>query len=173
MAEYYYLVSSLPDLVIGEDLPLSYDEFIKMCSANVSEEKLAILSDLTLSYEEGPIAKQWSEFYGNLTKELNFQRSQLLGKSYPTDYDKDSITAKVAAEALNAKNPLEAEKILLDYEFKALDDIVGLHTYDDEFLFGYAIKLKLLERQNCFVTEKGKAEFKRLFDGVQQSVYSL
>jgi len=35
------------------------------------------------------------------------------------------------------------------------------------------VKLKLLERQNCFVQEKGKKEFKRLFDQVQQRVYSL
>jgi len=40
-------------------------------------------------------------------------------------------------------------------------------------LFGYAIKLKLLERQSCFEQDKGKAEFKSLFDGIQQRVYSL
>jgi hypothetical protein len=45
--------------------------------------------------------------------------------------------------------------------------------FDDHVLFGYAIKLKLLERQNCFEDSKGKAEFKSLFEGIQQRVYSL
>ena len=54
-----------------------------------------------------------------------------------------------------AKNPLEAEKILLECEFDNLDSLVGLHTFDDRYLFGYAIKLKLLERQSCFVQFKG------------------
>ena len=71
------------------------------------------------------------------------------------------------------EDPLEAEKILLECEFDNLDSLVGLHTFDDVYLFGYAIKLKLLERQSCFVQSKGQKEFKRLFDQVQQRVYSL
>ena len=57
--------------------------------------------------------------------------------------------------------------------YKNLMGEVGLHTFDDVYLFGYAIKLKLLERQSCFVQSKGQKEFKRLFDQVQQRVYSL
>ena len=45
--------------------------------------------------------------------------------------------------------------------------------FDDYVLFGYAIKLKLLERLSCFEQDKGQAEFKSLFDGIQQRVYSL
>jgi hypothetical protein len=96
-----------------------------------------------------------------------------LGRAYLKSYDKDSVLTQVIGTVLAAKNPLEAEKILLDYEFENLDSLVGLHTFDDVYLFGYAVKLKLLERQNCFVQEKGKKEFKRLFDQVQQRVYQL
>jgi hypothetical protein len=45
--------------------------------------------------------------------------------------------------------------------------------FDDYVLFGYAIKLKLLERLNSFEQSKGKAEFQSLFEGIQQRVYSL
>ena len=75
--------------------------------------------------------------------------------------------------ALAAKNPLEAEQILLDYEFELLDTLVGLHMFDDSVLFGYALKLKLLERRSCFEKEKGQAEFKHLFEQAQERVYSL
>lgn len=173
MASYYYLISSLPDLSTDGEMPLSYKEFINACSGCVSDETLKLLADLSLSSDKGPVVEDWAKFYGNLTKELNFQRSQALGKSYSSYYDKDAAISLIAASALNAKNPLEAEKILLDYEFENLDLMVGMHTFDDEYLFGYALKLKLLERQSCFVKEKGKAEFKRLFDSIQQSVYSL
>lgn len=173
MASYYYLISSLPDLRTDGEMPLSYEEFLGMCRTSVSEEKYRILESLTLASTEGPLLKKWSEFYGNLTKELNSQRSQRLGKSYAASFDKDYVITQVAAAALAAKNPLEAEKILLDCEFENLDSLVGLHTFDDEFLFGYALKLKLLERQSQFIQEKGKKEFKRLFDQVQQRVYSL
>ena len=173
MASYYYLISSLPDLRTDGDMPLTYAEFLDMCRSDVSEDKMQILENLTLSSTKGPILKEWSEFYGNLTKELNSQRSARLGKQYPVSFDKDYTLTQVAAAAIAAKNPLDAEKILLDCEFDNLDSLVGLHAFDDEYLFGYAIKLKLLERQSCFVQKKGQAEFKRLFDNVQQRVYSL
>lgn len=173
MASYYYLISSLPDLRTDGDMPMTYDEFLDMCQSNVSESKYELLKNLTLSSEEGPLLKEWSAFYKNLMGELNYQRSVSLGRPYLTSYDKDSEIAQVAGAAMAAKNPLEAEKILLECEFDNLDSLVGLHTFDDRYLFGYAIKLKLLERQSCFVQSKGQKEFKRLFDQVQQRVYSL
>ena len=173
MASYYYLISSLPDLRTDGDMPMTYDEFLDMCQSNVSESKYELLKNLTLSSEEGPLLTEWSAFYKNLMGELNYQRSVSLGRPYLTSYDKDSVIAQVAGAAMAAKNPLEAEKILLECEFDNLDSLVGLHTFDDRYLFGYAIKLKLLERQSCFVQSKGQKEFKRLFDQVQQRVYSL
>ena len=155
MASYYYLISSLPDLKTDGDMPFSYEEFLGMCQSNVSESKYEFLSNLTLSSDEGPLLKDWAVFYNNLMSELNAQRSANLGRAYLKSYDKDSVLSQ------------------LDYEFENLDSLVGLHTFDDVYLFGYAVKLKLLERQNCFVQEKGKKEFKRLFDQVQQRVYQL
>ena len=154
-------------------MPITYDEFLSCCQSNVSEKDYQILKNLTLSSTEGPLVNEWAQFYGMLKKELNYQRSMNLGKSYSTAYDKDGLISQVVASALSAKNPLEAEKLLLEYEFENLDSLVGLHMFDDYVLFGYAIKLKLLERLNCFEQTKGKAEFKSLFDGIQQRVYSL
>ena len=173
MASYYYLISSLPDLRTDGDMPMTYGEFLNCCQSNVSDSTYQLLQNLTLASEEGPLVKEWAASYGMLTKELNYQRSMNLGKSYSSNFDKDGLISQVAAAALAAKNPLEAEKILLDYEFETLDTLMGLHMFDDYVLFGYAIKLKLLERQNCFEQAKGKAEFKSLFDQIQQRVYSL
>jgi hypothetical protein len=173
MASYYYLISSLPELRADGEMPISYSEFLTYCQSNVSETTYQLLKDLTLNSSEGPLVDKWANFYGMLMKELNYQRSMNLGKSYSSTYDKDGFIAQVVNTALSAKNPLEAEKVLLEYEFENLDSLVGLHMFDDYVLFGYAIKLKLLERLNSFEQTKGKAEFKSLFDGIQQRVYSL
>ena len=173
MASYYYLIASLPTLSSDGEMPMTYEEFLHNCEGNVSEEKFRILKDLTLDSTDGPLLKEWNATYGMLIRELNSQRSAALGKSYPKDFDKDGVNAQVVATALAAKDPLESEQILLDYEFELLDTLVGLHTFDDQELFGYALKLKLLERKSCFEQEKGQAEFEHLFDQVQQRVYSL
>lgn len=173
MSSYYYLVSSLPDLKSDEKMPVSYQEFLSMCESNVNERTYQLLEGLTLSSTEGPLVKEWSVFYGSLKSELNYQRSTNLGKPYPASYEKDALASQAASAALSAKNPLEAEQIMLDYEFEQLDSLVGLHSFDDYVLFGYAIKLKLLERQSCFEHDKGEAEFRRLMHVVQDRVYQL
>ena len=173
MASYYYLIASLPELRADGEMPLTYEEFLNLCQGNVSDEEYERLKNLTLNSSEGPLIKEWANFYGMLTKEIIYQRSMNLGKSYSAAYDKDGLIAQVASSAISAKNPLEAERILLEYEFENLDSLVGLHMFDDYVLFGYAIKLKLLERLNCFEQTKGKAEFDSLFTGIQQRVYSL
>ena len=173
MASYYYLMSSLPLLSSGGDMPMSYEEFLTCCRGNVDEETYKRLESLTLSSSEGPLLKEWADAYGSLMRELNSQRSLALGKPYPRGAEKDGLNSHLVTQVMNAKNPLEAEQLLLDSEFQVLDDLVGLHMFDSSELFGYAIKLKLLERRSCFEKEKGKAEFKHLFDDIQQRVYSL
>ena len=173
MASYYYLIASLPTLNSDDDMPMTYEEFLQNCQGNVSEETYKRLESLTLSSSEGPLLKEWAATYGMLIKELNSQRSMALGKPYPSGFDKDGTNTQMVTAALSAKTPLESEQILLDYEFELLDTLVGLHQFDDYVLFGYALKLKLLERRSCFVNEKGQAEVQHLFDQVQQRVYSL
>ena len=173
MASYYYLMASLPELKADGDMPLTYEEFLTCCEANVTDSEFQMLKDLTLTSTQGPLVKEWSDFYGALRNELNYQRSMNLGKSYSSAYEKDGAAAQMVAAALSAKNPLEAERLLLGYEFDNLDLMTGAHMFDAYAVFGYAIKLKLLERLNCFEQDKGKAEFKSLFDGIQQRVYSL
>ena len=173
MGSYYYLMASLPELKADGDMPITYSEFLSCCDSNVSEEDFKILKSLTLSSTKGPLVEEWARFYRMLTRELNYQRSLNLGRSYPSGYEKDGSVSQVVASALSAKNPLEAERILLEYEFENLDLLVGPHLFDDYALFGYAVKLRLLERLTCFEREKGKTEFESLFDGIQQRVYSL
>ena len=173
MASYYYLIASLPELRADGDMPITYDEFLQLCQSNVSDQTYEILENLTLDSADGPLVSEWASFYGMLKKELGYQRSMNLGKSYSSAYDKDGFISQVVSSALTAKNPLEAERVLLEYEFDNLDTLVGLHMFDDYVLFGYAIKLRLLERLSCFEQTKGKAEFDSLFEGIQQQVYSL
>ena len=173
MASYYYLISSLPELRADRDMPLTYEEFMHCCQSNVSDENYERLKNLTLDSTEGPLVAEWAKFYGMLSKELNYQRSLNLGKSYSSAFDKGGFIAQVVSGAMSAKNPLEAERLLLEYEFENLDSLIGLHMFDDHVLFGYAIKLKLLERLNSFEQEKGNAEFQTLLGGIQEQVYSL
>ena len=75
--------------------------------------------------------------------------------------------------AVNAENPLEGEQILLNLEFRRLDDMIGLHNFDEHALYGYAMKLQLLERQRLFQHDRGKQAFDGLMDSIRQQISSL
>ena len=72
--------------------------------------------------------------------------------------------------AVGGKNPLEAEKALLSLQLRKLDELIGMHYFDERALFGYALKLKLLERKNIFDQKKGKTELDRILVGLQKQI---
>ena len=173
MAAYYYLISSLPSLRTDQDMPFDYGTFLEMCRSAVSSSEYALLRDLNVNSCKGPLLKEWAKFYGVLAEEMTFQRNQKLGRPCEAPANRDSDAVRTVTAALNAKNPLEAENMLLSLEFEKLDSLVSMHYFDDYALNGYAMKLKLLERLRSFKKETGQQEFKRLFDGIRQQVLSI
>ena len=173
MASYEYLISSLPMLRAEGDLPISYETFLETCRSVLSQKRFQALETLTLTSSEGPLVSEWARFYSILIEELNYQRNQRLGRPCEPPSDRDEAAQKVVTEALNAKNPLDAEQLLLALEFERLDSLTGTHYFDDYCLNGYALKLLLLKRRTVFDKEKGRAEFGRLFDHIQQQILNI
>ena len=170
MSSYYYLISSLPALKADGDPPIDYEGFLALCHGNVSPSVYAFLENLSLASDKGPLLKEWAAFYKVFSDELNYQRKLKLGRQAPPPQTRDYEAINVVTAALAAKNPLESEQILLALQFKRLDELAGLHFFDDHVLNGYALKLRLLERQKCFKFEEGKSEFTSLFENIQQQI---
>lgn len=173
MASYYYLISSLPTLSSDSQMPFDYSTFLEMCKSSVSSKVYKTLEELTLDSENGPLIKEWGAFYRKLINALNYLRREKLGLKTEESSVEDAAAKDAAIQAMNAKNPLEAEQIMLKAQFDHLDQLVAMHYFDDTVLFGYAVKLKLLERQNIFDMAEGKKEFKRLFDSIQDQILSI
>lgn len=170
MASYYYLISSLPMLRADSAMPFSYDSFLGMCSASVPKDKFELLKNLTVASEKGPLVEEWAKFYGLLSKEMSYQRNTKLGRPAEAPTEHEEVITRTVQTALSSENPLVAEQMLLELEFKRLDELIGLHSFDDYMLFGYALKLKLLERLTAFDSARGRAEFQRLFDGIEAQI---
>lgn len=169
MASYYYLLSSLPMLRAEGELPFPYSEFLNRCSSAVGGAKFAMLEELTLSSRKGPLVEEWSKFYSAIERGLICYRNQRLGKQ-PQGGLRDEWAARAIAAAVGGKNPLEAERALLAMEFAKLDELIGTHYFDDHALFGYALKLKLLERKSVFEQTKGRNELDRILASLQKQI---
>ena len=170
MASYYYLVSSLPMLKTQGEPPMDYAAFLGMCKTAVSS---GVYQTLEVESDKGPLLSEWAAFYKALSRELTYQRNVKLGRPCPIPADRDAAIVQTVTAAVNAENPLEGERLLLDLEFRRLDDMIGLHNFDDHALYGYAMKLRLLERQRGFRYETGKRAFDGLMANIRQQVASL
>ena len=170
MAAYYYLMSSLPMLRAEGPLPLTYAQFLGMCKSSVSGARYALLEGLTLSSDELPLLAEWSGFYRALQRELTRYRNQRAGRPPQKADGADETLFKEVSAAVGGKNPLEAEKALLSLQLRKLDELIGMHYFDERALFGYALKLKLLERKNIFDQKKGKTELDRILVGLQKQI---
>lgn len=171
MASYYYLLSSLPMLAASAPPPFDYPTFLEMCRASVSPATYGALEQLSVDADRGPLLRPWAAFYRRLREELRYQRLSRLGK--PCQAPEDRGAAAAVQAAIAAENPLQGEQLLLELEFRQIDALVGFHVFDDTALFGYALKLKLMERLYGFQFEAGKEEFVSLLNGIQQKIYSL
>ena len=173
MASYYYLISSLPMLKSDGSIPMDSKSFLEQCKSAVSASTYDALCNLSNTENSHPMLRQWSKFYNALMNELNYQRKIKLGKQVSPPENRDAEVVNTIASALSAKNPLISEQMLLELEFNRIDAMMGLHNFDEYYLFGYAIKLKLLERQTVFKHDEGQNEFKALFTGVKNQILSM
>ena len=172
MASYYYVIASLPALRPGGEGAPAYGEFLEMCRAGVGEGVMRRLEKLDAGASDLPLLRRWREYLSALMRELNYQRDARRGVRRDPPADRDPHLTAAVAKLLSVEDPLEAEKALIAMEFDAIDRMTGMHYFDEWALFGYALKLRLLERSNGFVHDVGKAEFQSLLKGIRQQINS-
>jgi len=157
MADFYpYLIASLPMLHIGMRPPFPFKRFLEVCHEFIPEKDFRVLSNLpqTEQYSEKdkrpPIIQKWIEFDSALRNELvkiRAARKHADPATYlhPDNYSGSSLNT--IASAVNVSTSiLEAEKMLDEARWKALEELATGHYFDLDLLITYAYKLLILQR---------------------------
>ena len=178
MANYYYLVPTLPMLRRDMSEYMSLEEFLRLCKGKVSASDYKVLSNATLTGGEvggNSFLKGFSHFRSMVEGELVSQRAQRLHLNesrYINHADKESSITESVRKAVSSDNPLEGEKIILSLYWDYLERHVGCtHIFDLTFLISYALRLQILSRLSSFTEEKGDKEFMRLFDNLKKEIF--
>ena len=174
MPSRYYFLSSLPMLRFSAGAPVSWDEFIESARGNVAESDLALLQAIGEGAADNvaePFLRKWSDMNRAVSDAINLRRKKNLGRTTDSaavfyDYDTEKITDAV----MNAKNPLEAELLLMRFCYDWLETEKGFEPFSRTALLVYALELKILLRKDLFTTENGNGEYRRLFDTVQRDI---
>ena len=175
MAE-YYLISQLPSLDgIGENtpVPITEERFLELCTRFLGKKALRELEELTLVPSTAPEAsgsaliEAFNEGERNLRLALAKVRADKMNKAFdlhnralPTELQ------KLASAAVEIENPLEAENFLLHYRLSFLETLRPMDSFSEEFVFYYALKLKLIMRIRQFDTALGEATYKNIYNSI-------
>jgi len=157
MADFYpYLIASLPMLHIGMRPPFPFKRFLEVCHEFIPEKDFRVLSNLpqTEQYSEKDkrpsIIQKWIEFDSALRNELVKIRAARKHADPATYLHPDNYSGSspgTIASAVNVSTSiLEAEKILDEARWKALEEFATGHYFDLDLLITYAYKLLILQR---------------------------
>ncbi len=176
MAEYYYLVSQLPSLDgISESMPIpiTQEKFFELCDSFLGKKAAGELQSLTLAPSlEGDSTRSdliaaWNDGERNLRLALGKVRADKLNKAFelkkinvPTEF------FKVANTAVEMSNPLDAEKYLLQCRLNFLETLRPMNSFSEEYIFYYALKLKLILRIRKFDAALGETEYKNIYNSI-------
>ena len=181
MASYYYLVASLPMLRFEDNPPITLDQFLADCQQSMHANDYVIVRELVAGNLES-IANQstyimhWKRFLASLNGLLFGARSAALSREIDDRKvvtDADIHLQDIVKQAMQAENPLEAELLLMHFQWKMAEELSQSHVFSLEVLLTYAIQLALLERKSLFTPIEGNAEFKRLFSNLQSIIKSI
>ena len=170
MGQYYYTVSSLPYLSIESKPEYSIDDFINHCSAELSNNDLEILSEVSLVPKDSELSglailinwQAYTRSFRNYLVNLRAKNLNREAKNYLRQ-GKESFEAYIKAKQVSTiENPLEAENALIKGHFDYLYDLQVGHFFDLEFLIIYKLKLQLLIRKFSFIQELGIKNFDKI-----------
>lgn len=160
---YFYLISSLPHLEM-ERPPLSEEEFLAQCEAQMSDRDLQHLTQL-LVHPLPPVAAThpFSRAWRNHEVQLRNAIVRMRGTRKHTDPGRylrthEGFLAWMEADLesiLNQKAPLERERALDQVRWSVLDDLQGVDPFSFRIVLAYALKRRIAERWTRMDAEAG------------------
>ncbi len=174
MTQYYYLVASLPMLLVDGPPPLGSPAWLERCREQVSAADYALLcrisfDDLGVRPGDPDVWRNYSSWETALRDELVVQRAQRLGRD-PAPFLRPAPfyigLPAIVKEALAAGTPKAVEIALARRRWSFLDELETGTQFDMGHLVVYRLKLLLLERKNRFRAEAGREAFSQEYTRV-------
>jgi hypothetical protein len=176
---YYYLGAQLRHIIYGQPVPVSSLDFRGMAVNEMSPGDARNLEFCTLEpipqeqLSEARVSSVFLQAWHNWeeTLRLNLAKSRSIKlKRDDTRYTNvpefPFYAVTTAKKAVEADSPLEAEFILDKARWHAIDDLVGVEYFTAGTIYGYLLKLQLMERRLTFDEDKGFVEYKNLYDAI-------
>ncbi len=157
MGSHYYLVASLPRLVLGQQPPFDENKFLSMCEGVVSDREMEdirfALTEVgreTIFLGHNPFLRAWRQSMIQLRNALACSRAHAKKMDVAScaleQADYSGLIQNVTAQAIDAKDPLEVEMELDRVRWKMVEDILPQNPFDFGVVLAFAVRLRLVWR---------------------------
>ncbi len=160
---YYYLIASLPNITIKDAPPLSFDDFMSLCSQHVSPSDLNAINQLLsmpAKKTRNKFINNWQDSEIQLRNSIAKNRATRLGlDAVPylrTHEGLDSSIDKVVSDAFAKANPSERELAIDKFRWSKAEELGGFDPFTPQALLVYALKLLLAQRWSKMNKENGE-----------------
>ncbi len=172
MPSRYYFLSSLPMLRFQDGAPITWEAFMSQAHGNVSDSDYRLLCCIASGQDtSNGFLKSWKEMNRELDDSVNRERRRNLNREETGGtVFRELCVEQVTNAAMAAKNPLEAEMVLMRYRYDWLEKEKGLEPFSEKALLAYALQLRILLRKGLFTVESGNSEYRKLFDNLQKQI---
>lgn len=161
--KHYYLVSSLPELTLGEPPPFSSDALRDRFQSLLNKRELRELELFLAGREteaESEFARRWRAADTQLRNAAARSRAVKCGVEphgfLKTHVGFDVFVEKAVADAFAKTNPLERELALDRLRWRLLDDFTREDPFAFSVLTAFVIRLRIVERWAGLKEELGR-----------------
>jgi hypothetical protein len=176
MANLYYLMSSLPTMMVTDEEPrISFEEFLSRAKGGLGagDYKRLVAFDFQnipkkLEYL-GNVEKKFWHWEIALRNELVYLRAKAFNMK-AEDYIHQGIQVessdikRVALEAFEEADPLQVELGLNKARWALLDEERSLDLFSMSSLLIYSMQLQLIKRRSLFTKELGEAKYEEKYE---------
>lgn len=172
----YYLVASLPTLVLGDPAPLDAAAFLAACANLLCAEEMA---EATLMIEgragesASAFAKDWLRVdtqLRNAVARVRAGQRSTEARPYLRDHEGYDVSLeKAVTDAYTRPDPLERELFLDRYRWQRLEELVLAEPFGFAAVLAYALKLRMVLRWAGLNDEAGAARLTELLKELEKT----
>ena len=167
--KHYYLVASLPTLVLGEPPAFGTEEMAAKCANVLSDserQELALVLEGRESESANPFLAAWMEIDTQLRNSIaRVRASKLSVESRPYLHEHRDFNVgleKAVTDAYTKPNPYEREMEIDRFRWETLDEMVLTRRFSFDDVLAWALKLRIAERWAKMTEEAGREHFEKL-----------
>ncbi len=176
VTNHYYLAAQLPGFVFSggtvTQLPITYPDFIELCSRFLEGKELQQLKGLTIEppcndeKTGSPMLDAWYTWERSVRLALAHIRAQRMKKEFADTTPISQDIQQIARTASGYDSPLEAERYLNNERLRVLNELTPLDPFSTDAIFVYGLKLCIAARIIQFNEEAGMESYRAIYDQI-------